>query len=196
MTNTFVGVGTLTGPFEPVANTNRHTSWLQVAIANKTITIQVTLDNKTLINGTLAGGTRVRVNGMVRSYRQKDEEGKWCNKVHVHADRITLVDVGQADMSYVHVQGTMLCEPYVGINGGKPVAQAMIHSERVPGRWYHVPVTAWNGCARYLAYMHKSDSVDIIGTLVSRTYNRPTDGKLITTCEVIVSRVLPLQEVC
>lgn len=194
MVNTAIIVGKLVEPFTPVENTNRSETKILVK-TNKEMLLPVSIDSRTIVASKVIVGERVHIIGTIRSWSEHTSDGKRHNHVHIHASSIDCALDNEQDQSYVHFQGRMVTVPYRTIKNGKVISQTIVRIRFAAGRYYYIPIVAWSASANYVTTLKVKQDIDVIGSFISRQYNKYTNNVAhqYTTYEVVISRVIPIE---
>lgn len=121
------------------------------------------------------GGDMLTVSGQIRSYNQRNEDGRHL-LVFVFATQIS-AEVGEP-INDVYLEGPLCREPtFRKTPLGREICDAMLAVPRVFHRADYLPCILWGRTAQIISACHTSDVISIRGRLQSRIYTKLTsDG--------------------
>ena len=125
----------------------------------------------------LSAGSRIRVEGQVRSHNITDDSGRHL-LIFVFATEL-VCEEGPC-VNDLRVTGALCREPtYRRTPLGREICDAMLAVPRAFRRADYLPCILWGRLAQVVAQCHTRDVLSIDGRLQSRIYNRYVDDQLI-----------------
>ena len=125
----------------------------------------------------LTAGSRIRVEGQVRSHNITDDSGRHL-LIFVFASELVCED-GPA-VNELRVTGALCREPtYRWTPLGREICDAMLAVPRAFHRADYLPCILWGRMAQMVSECHTRDVISIDGRLQSRIYNKYVDDRLI-----------------
>ena len=124
----------------------------------------------------LSAGSRLRVEGQVRSHNVTDDTGRHL-LIFVFASEI-FAEEGPA-INALRLSGTVCREPtYRRTPLGREICDVMLAVPRAFRRADYLPCILWGRMAQLASECHTRDSIAIEGRLQSRVYNKYVDDRL------------------
>ena len=153
--------------------------------------LPVTISERALQKLTPAVGSKLRLEGQVRSYN-KVVNGVGRLLITAFAQRL-LVPEDELNPNMVQLTGT-LCKPsaYRTTPFGREIADIMLAVNRSYGKSDYIPCIAWGRNARYASRLSVSEQVYIEGRMQSRQYQKALpDGTKVdkTAYEISVGKL-------
>ena len=125
----------------------------------------------------LSAGSRIRVEGQVRSHNITDDSGRHL-LIFVFASELVCED-GPA-VNELRVTGALCREPtYRRTPLGREICDAMLAVPRAFRRADYLPCILWGRMAQMVSECHTRDVISIDGRLQSRIYNKYVEDQLI-----------------
>ena len=124
----------------------------------------------------LSAGSRIRVEGQVRSHNKTDDTGRHL-LIFVFATELVCED-GPA-VNELRITGALCREPtFRRTPLGREICDAMLAVPRAFHRADYLPCILWGKIARAVSQCHTRDVISINGRLQSRIYNKFVDERL------------------
>ena len=121
----------------------------------------------------LTAGSRLRVEGQVRSHNQSDDTGRHL-LIFVFASSLTAEE--GPGINTLRVTGTICREPvYRRTPLGREICDVMLAVPRAFRRADYLPCILWGRTARQIAACHTRDRIELNGRLQSRVYTKYLD---------------------
>ena len=140
-------------------------------------TLPVMAQLETLETLDLSGGSKLRVEGQIRSHNFSDETGRHL-LVYVHAAEIA-AEEGPA-VNEVRLRGAVCREPtYRRTPLGREICDMMLAVPRGYRRADYLPCILWGRTAQQASACHPRDEVEIDGRMQSRIYSKYSDSGFI-----------------
>lgn len=125
----------------------------------------------------LSAGSRIRVEGQVRSHNVSDDSGRHL-LIFVFASELVCEDGPW--VNDLRVTGALCREPtYRRTPLGREICDAMLAVPRAFRRADYLPCILWGRMAQMVSECHTRDVISIDGRLQSRVYNKFLDDKLV-----------------
>lgn len=150
--------------------------------------IPVLADWDQLEEADVCPGERIAVEGQIRSYNQKSEDGRHLI-VSVYAS--VLESSAEAHDNQVSLTGRLCRDPIFRCTPlGREICDAMLAVSRPYRRSDYIPCIFWGRTAREIARLSAGAEVALTGRLQSRDYNkRLEDGSLLQRTAYEVSAI-------
>ena len=124
----------------------------------------------------LTGGSKLRVEGQIRSHNFSDDTGRHL-QIFVHAEHITAED--GPPVNQVALLGTVCREPVLRTTPlGREICDMMLAVPRAFRRADYLPCILWGRTAQQASACHTRDEVRLDGRLQSRVYSKYTESGL------------------
>ena len=124
----------------------------------------------------LSAGSRIRVEGQVRSHNTTDSTGRHL-LIFVFASEL-VCEEGPC-VNDLHISGVLCREPtFRRTPLGREICDAMLAVPRAFRRADYLPCILWGRIARAVSQCHTRDAIAINGRLQSRIYNKFVDDRL------------------
>lgn len=136
-------------------------------------------------------GLNVMVSGEYRSRNNKDENNKSHLTLYVFASEFTIISDCFND-NEINVTGFISKEPvYRRTPRGREVSDLLVAVHRSYGKSDYIPCICWGRNAKLVTKFNVGDSVNIVGRIQSRDYDKRIEDYIITKTayEVSVSKI-------
>ncbi len=152
--------------------------FLEVArLSGAVDTLPVISERKLLEKLDLSAGSRIRVEGQIRSHNITDETGRHL-LIFVFASEL-FCEEGPC-VNDLRITGALCREPtYRRTPLGREICDAMLAVPRAFRRADYLPCILWGRMAQMVSECHTRDVISIDGRLQSRIYNKFVDDRLI-----------------
>ena len=139
-------------------------------------TLPVVAELRLLEQLDLSAGSRIRVEGQIRSHNVTDDSGRHL-LIFVFATALTCED-GPA-VNELRITGALCREPtYRRTPLGREICDVMLAVPRAFRRADYLPCILWGRMAQMAAQCHTREVLSIDGRLQSRIYNKYVDDRL------------------
>ena len=122
-----------------------------------------------------SAGSRIRVEGQIRSHNVRREDGRHL-QIFVFASQVTVEEEEPANE--VVLEGNLCREPILRRTPlGREICDVMLAVPRAFHRADYLPCILWGSTAQQASYCHTGDCIKLWGRLQSRSYVKQTsDG--------------------
>ena len=154
-------------------------------------TIHIIARDKLLDDLMIGGGSKLRVEGELRSFNNKSGVGPKLI-ITVFARELCFTD--GADENVIELTGTLCKAPNYRVTPmGREICDLMLAVNRRYGRSDYLPCIAWGASAREAAGWQVGDCVRLTGRIQSRKYVKCIDGETVekVAYEVSVIEISP-----
>lgn len=166
-------------------------------LSDKTDNIQVTASERIMEDIKLCPGTRIEVEGQLRSYN-KQEESHNRLILTVFAQNIKPSSENCDDPNQIVLEGYICKKPVFRTTPfGREITDLLVAVNRLYNKSDYIPVIAWGRNARFAGNLAISEKIRIEGRFQSREYQKnfsETESETRIAYEVSVSRLLKLSE--
>ncbi|GAB6117322.1 single-stranded DNA-binding protein [Thermoanaerobacter brockii subsp. lactiethylicus] len=157
--------------------------------------LPVTISNRLFEGMNLQVGTRVKIEGQLRSYNRKSpEEGK--NKliltIFARDIRVLSEDEVVKNPNEIFLDGFICKKPvYRTTPFGREITDLLIAVNRPYNKSDYIPVIAWGRNARFSEKLEIGDRIRLWGRVQSREYQKKLDDEVVTKVayEVSITRM-------
>jgi len=158
--------------------------------------LPITLSERLLLDGPIANGSTICLEGQLRSYN-KVIEGSGRLLITAFAQKLLDCEADEENPNRVQLTGA-LCKPpsYRTTPFGREIADIMLAVNRSYGKSDYIPCITWGRSARYAANLKTGDKIQLVGRFQSRAYQKQLpDGTTLNKVayEVSVSRLSALK---
>lgn len=169
-------IGTIMNPLKlshTTCGTNIYSTVLEVKRNSGNIDkIPIELKESEWFNKNLKVGTKVMVEGEIRSYTFYGHL-----KIIIWAYKITELEEFEQDINMIEIVGYICIKPLFRITPlGKKICEVRIAVNRGVDKNSYIPCVLWGLNAEYASYLNVGAKINIEGRIQSRDYNKTIDG--------------------
>lgn len=166
-------------------------------LSDKTDYIQVTASERVIEDINLSPGTRIQVDGQLRSYN-KQENSHNRLILTVFAQKVGLCEETCDDPNQIVLEGYICKKPVFRTTPfGREITDLLVAVNRLYNKSDYIPVIAWGRNARFAGKLGIGEKIRIEGRFQSREYQKnfsETESETRMAYEVSVSRLKRLEE--
>ncbi len=166
-------------------------------LSDKTDYIQVTASERVIEDLALVPGTRIKVDGQLRSYN-KQENSHNRLILTVFAQKVRLSDETCDDPNQIVLEGYICKKPVFRTTPfGREITDLLIAVNRLYNKSDYIPVITWGRNARFAGKLAIGEKIRLEGRFQSREYQKnfsETESETRIAYEVSVSRLERLSD--
>lgn len=153
--------------------------------------LPITISNRLFEGINLTIGSRVRIEGQLRSYNRKSyDEGKNKLVLTIFARDISVIDQEEIvkNPNEIFLDGFICKQPvYRTTPFGREIADILLAVNRAYNKSDYIPVIAWGRNARFCEKLSVGEHIKIWGRIQSRDYQKKLGNEVLTRTAYEVS---------